>query len=605
MLLRFLFLASLVHTVFGHLSPIAARLPLVGTPSPPGSPWPRPESLVNDTKFATISGRDFTFYSNVECPLLSTAFARYDAKFLFRNVEVTPSSSTPLLSRVLVNIPENAAQNLCNDYPKLYTEEDRNYERYTIDISLVSDNQVSAVITGWTVWGALYGMETFSQLIWKDETASHFYVNLTQISDAPRFPHRGLMLDTARHYVDLPIIQTVLDGMAMNKLNVFHWHLVDDQSFPFVSGRYPDLAKKGAYPGLTYEPEEVQAIMDYARDRGIRVILEFDTPGHTLGFGKTFPNILTPCYDENGENPGTAIPGKHAAYEILDPTNEDTFEVMREFFTEIRNVTRDEYVHLGMDEVYPACWNSSPVVRKFMKEQVPPMLKIHDLEEYYVTRHLEMIKQLGLKSIIWHDPIDYGVDVSKDVIIQVWKGGDAATPDSWVPYWRKALELNYTSILSSCWYLNYISYGGASSSEFRKYYECDPIKKLPRITEEQRKLVLGGEAACWGEYVDSTNLLTRIFPLVGTMAERLWSKEFEIDTKITDDAWHRLDQHRCRMLWRGITAQPLFNGYCFPEEKTGLRKPQVDNSGAMGNNMGIVTFFGTMWLLFCTRFANN
>lgn len=93
----------------------------------------------------------------------------------------------------------------------------------------MSDNQVSAVITGWTVWGALYGMETFSQLIWKDETASHFYVNLTQISDAPRFPHRGLMLDTARHYVDLPIIQTVLDGMAMNKLNVFHWHLVDDQ----------------------------------------------------------------------------------------------------------------------------------------------------------------------------------------------------------------------------------------------------------------------------------------------------------------------------------------------------------------------------------------
>lgn len=94
------------------------------------------------------------------------------------------------------------------------------------------------------MWGALRGLETFSQLIWQNGSQNNFFINISEITDSPRYPHRGLMIDTARHYVDMPVIETILDAMSYNKLNVLHWHIVDDQSFPFVSKTFPELSAK-------------------------------------------------------------------------------------------------------------------------------------------------------------------------------------------------------------------------------------------------------------------------------------------------------------------------------------------------------------------------
>lgn len=115
--------------------------------------------------------------------------------------------------------------------------------------------------------------------------------------DEPKLPHRGLLLDTSRHYLPLSDILLTLDAMSYNKLNVLHWHIVDDNSFPYQSTKYPDLSAKGAYHhSMIYTPNDVQKVVDYARLRGIRVMPEFDTPGHTRSWGLAYPDLLTECY---------------------------------------------------------------------------------------------------------------------------------------------------------------------------------------------------------------------------------------------------------------------------------------------------------------------
>jgi hexosaminidase len=115
----------------------------------------------------------------------------------------------------------------------------------------------------------------------------------TIIRDSPRFQYRGLMLDTARHYIPIPILKKQIDSMAYNKLNVFHWHIVDDQSFPFEMKKYPNITKNGQYtPAHVYTQQQVLDIIQHARLRGIRVIPEFDTPGHVAALGRSFPGIL-------------------------------------------------------------------------------------------------------------------------------------------------------------------------------------------------------------------------------------------------------------------------------------------------------------------------
>ncbi|CAG7728122.1 unnamed protein product [Allacma fusca] len=553
--------ASCTTSVVGFLEQIAARLPLPGTPSPPGSPWPLPRAWTRNLNVATLSSKDnFQYISNVnDCRELNVALGRYDYEILTqKSGRVDAASGFPILSKVYIHIPENARQNLCGEFPKL--NRSLAYESYKIVVGNSSEGVPIANISAETIWGALRGLETFSQLVWRDRdwSANHYYINFTEINDSPRYPHRGLMLDTARHYLAPRVIKQVLDAMSYNKLNVFHWHIIDDQSFPFVSRTFPELSDKGAYiPGvLIYDPPTVQDIIEEARLRGIRVVFEFDTPGHTLVFKKSHPELLTPCYGD-GVNPGTPDYPNHAAHEILDPTKENTYTFMKDLFTEVfHNVTKDEYLHLGMDEVYYACWKSSPEIKSFMEKN--NYTEVNQVQEHYTKRHLSMVQSLGAKAIIWQDPLDYGVQLDKDVIVQIWKSGTGET--SWQTYFQKALDAGYSTLLSSCWYLNYIAYG----ETWRQYYECDPELSLPKpLPDWQKELILGGEAALWAEYVDATNVVSRLFPYLGAVAEKLWSTA---NSSSTDDAMWRLDEQRCRMLGRGINAQPIFNGYCFPGE---------------------------------------
>ncbi|KAG8180917.1 hypothetical protein JTE90_020144 [Oedothorax gibbosus] len=532
--------AALCGRSAGYITYIEVRLPLEGQRSPPGSPWPIPKSWIRSQHLLTIQPEHFYISSNAaDCDVIDEALNRYK-KIILEGSKAENKLSLPSLEGLQLKVKQDYS---CG-YPKHNDDESYEIEVPTTGPATIHTN---------TVWGALKGLETFSQLVYQERNGS-LLINSTKIIDAPRYKYRGMLLDTARHYQPIKTIKKNLDAMAYNKFNVFHWHIIDDQSFPFESKIFPNLTQLGAYsPKHIYTQDNIRKIIQYARLRGIRVIPEFDTPGHTQAFGKAFPWLLTPCYGAGPEHPYTPNHPEHAAAEFLNPMLNDTYEVFKTLIKEVQTVFVDEYIHLGMDEVYYACWKSSPEIKEFMQQN--NYTAINQVENHYVKKTLKNVKDIGYKYIIWQDPIDNDVTAESDSIVGVWKDTYLDEKmDKWENYIVPIAKKGYQIILSACWYLNYISYG----QDWKKYYECDP--RSFNGTESERDQVIGGEVCMWGEYVDGTNLLPRLWPRASAVAEKLWSpKELTNDT---DSAAFRLDEQRCRMLKRGIPAQPILNGFC-------------------------------------------
>uniref|UniRef100_A0A8C6SVN6 Beta-hexosaminidase n=1 Tax=Neogobius melanostomus TaxID=47308 RepID=A0A8C6SVN6_9GOBI len=510
-----------------------------------GSLWPLPQKVnLSGTSFK-LSSASFRIVDAKEssagpsCSLLQNAYRRY-YNYMFDGSKKQWSGKSRRTEgaelgelQVWITSPDTD----CDAYPSVSADE--SYE--------LTVNQLFAVLKAPKVWGALHGLETFSQLVFKDEFGTR-NINATTISDFPRFAHRGILLDTSRHFLPTKVILANLETMAMNKFNVFHWHIVDDPSFPYLSKTFPQLSQKGAYHPYThvYTPADVKMIIEFARLRGIRVIPEFDTPGHTLSWGGGQPDLLTPCY--SGSSPsGTFGP--------VNPILNTTYDFMTQFFKEISSVFPDAYVHLGGDEVDFTCWKSNPDIQAFMKQQGFGE-DFTKLESFYIQRLLDIVGQTNKGYMIWQEVFDNGVKLKPDTIIHVWKGNQQQ-------YQNEMAEITsagYHTLLSTPWYLNRISYG----QDWYGYYKADPQDF--QGTEEQKALVIGGEACLWGEYVDGTNLTPRLWPRASAVAERLWSAK-----EVTDlnDAYNRLSIHRCRMVERGIPAEPLFYGYC-PHEYKGI-----------------------------------
>ncbi|XP_046694833.1 beta-hexosaminidase subunit beta isoform X3 [Silurus meridionalis] len=503
--------------------------------------WPLPQKYKTNPAAFKLSPFSFRFVhakdssAGPSCSLLQNAFRRYfnyifDLKKQRENQDkALESELTELQVQITSSDPE------CDGYPSLKSD-----ESYQLSV-----DQPAAVLKALNVWGALRGLETFSQLVYKDNYGA-VTINKTDVSDFPRFAHRGILLDSSRHFLPLKVILANLEAMAMNKFNVFHWHIVDDNSFPFMSQTFPDISQRGAYHPYThvYTPADVKMVIEFARMRGIRVVAEFDTPGHTRSWGAGQPGLLTPCY--SGSSPsGTFGP--------VNPILNSTYDFMTSFFKEISTVFPDAYIHLGGDEVDFSCWKSNPDVQKFMAQQGFGQ-DFKKLESYYIQRLLDIVKATNKGYMVWQEVFDNGVKLKADTVVEVWINSNLE---------KELLNVTgagFDTILAAPWYLDYISYG----QDWQQYYKVEPLSF--NGTAEQKKLVIGGEACLWGEYVDATNLTPRLWPRASAVAERLWSDE---NVKDIGDAYTRLTKHRCRMLRRGIPAEPLFVGFC-PEEYGGL-----------------------------------
>ncbi len=257
-------------------------------------------------------------------------------------------------------------------------------ESYTLTIEAPR-----ASIEANSVYGAMHALESFSQLVERGSL-----VNGTTIVDKPRYAFRAVMIDTARHWYHKTVIFQHLDAMAYAKMNVLHWHLVDSDAFPFQSVTFPRMSQTGAYsPSHVYTHDDVKEVINYAAQRGIRVLPEFDTPGHVLkGWEDT--GLLTECYDTEGTKTGTGP---------LNPTLNDTYTYLTSFYKEIHDLFPDKFVHVGGDEVPAECWQSNPQVTKWMKEQDPPLTSFADLETLYEQKLLDILKAQGTSYMVWQE----------------------------------------------------------------------------------------------------------------------------------------------------------------------------------------------------------
>ncbi|KAH3741648.1 hypothetical protein DPMN_048373 [Dreissena polymorpha] len=506
-----------------------------------GMPWPMPKQMTVTTIQRILDVGSFQFLvssSTQRCDIIDEAFVRY-RKYIFGNDDRTLKFKTNRKPRhgsidqeaYLDTLQINIASG-CDGYPS-----EESNEAYTL---MISQDASTATINANEVWGALRGLETFSQLVYQNDMGLAV-INATIINDAPRFQHRGLLLDTSRHFLSLDILKENLELMAQNKFNVFHWHIVDDQSFPYESYYFPDMSRKGAYSVRhVYTHSDVKEIIEFARVRGIRVIPEYDSPGHSQSWGLAITNLLTKCY-KDGQLSGDFGP--------IDPSVNSTFQFLQNFFLEISQVFPDKFIHLGGDEVPFDCWESNPDITSFMT-MMGYGKNYALLEEYYMQRLIDIVQGLNKGYMIWQEVIDNGAKVAPDTIVHIWKGGyqDELT---------KVTKLGYNAVLSAPWYLNYISYG----SDWRNYYQVEPLNF--NGTDAQKALVIGGETCMWGEYVDNTNLIPRMWPRAASVGERLWSP---MEVNSADAATSRLEEHRCRLLKRGFPVQPVNGpGFCSVE----------------------------------------
>ena len=343
--------------------------------------------------------------------------------------------------------------------------------------------------------GVLRGVETFLQLVELDKTS--FYVPAVQITDEPRFPWRGLLIDVSRHWEPLEVIKRNLDAMNAVKMNVLHWHLSDDQGFRVESHRFPKLHQV-ASEGHYYTQKEVREVIAYARDRGIRVIPEFDMPGHTTAWLAAYPELAS-------------APGPYSIERYwgvldpcMDPTLKKLYVFLDSFIDEMAGLFPDEYFHIGGDEVNGKQWNASAKIQAFKARN--NLRDNSSLQAYFNQRVQQILEKHDKKMIGWDEVLH--PDLPKSVVVQSWRGHS---------YLAKSTRQGHAAVLSFGYYLDHMR-----PASF--HYGNDPLdKEAAELDEQERSLVLGGEACMWAEFVNPDNIESRIWPRTAAIAERLWS----------------------------------------------------------------------------------
>lgn len=349
--------------------------------------------------------------------------------------------------------------------------------------------------------GAMHGLETLLQLVQKNEL-NYFFPGVV-IKDAPRFVWRGLMIDVARHFQPLAVIKRNLDAMASVKLNVFHWHLTDDQGFRVASKVYPKLQKL-ASDGQFYTHEQLKEVVAYAANLGIRVVPEFDVPGHA--------SALLAAYPELGSKEGYNHSIERFAgvfNPTLNPIKDGTYEFLNTLFTEITPLFPDVYFHIGGDENEGKHWDESKEIQAF---KIANNLKSnHDLQTYFNIRLEKILNNLGKKLMGWDEIMTPNMPTT--AVIHSWRGPQEGMLEGGTLI--AAAKAGYQTVLSNGYYIDRML-------PVAHHYATDPIGNS-KLTKEERALILGGEATMWSELVTPQTIDSRIWPRTAAIAERFWS----------------------------------------------------------------------------------
>ena len=365
-------------------------------------------------------------------------------------------------------------------------------ESYVLEVT-----PTGAKLTAANDLGILHGLETFLQLV--KSSPGGFAVPALRIDDAPRFPWRGLMIDVSRHFIPMEVIKHNIDGMAAVKMNVFHLHISDNQGFRFESKKHPKLQEMGS-DGQYFTQEQLRDLVDYCRERGIRVVPEFDLPGHSTAWLVGYPELASlPGPYEIERHWGIFDPA-------MDPTNDKVYDFLDKLFGEVTEVFPDPFLHIGGDEVNGKQWAASANIQKFMREH--NLADDHALQAYFNQRLLKVVQKHNRVMEGWDEILH--PELPKDAVIQSWRGPKGLAA---------AAQGGYRAMLSNGWYLDLMW-----SAE--RHYMNDPLAgEASSLSPEGRQRVLGGESCMWAEFVDPENVDSRIWPRNAAIAERLWSPQ--------------------------------------------------------------------------------
>ena len=449
-------------------------------------PWPK-EVVVNAEKF--IISSDFTIQINHSKESKVTHAATKFLRRLSNRTGVFLKNGFPSINnkKASLQITFNTIAT-----PVLGVDESYSLEVKNNQILLNSKNDI----------GAVRGLETLLQLV-KNTKSENFFSGVA-ISDAPRFLWRGLMIDAARHFMPVTVIKRNLDAMAAVKMNVFHWHLTDDQGFRVESKVYPKLQELGS-DGLYYTQSQIKDVVKYATRLGIRVIPEFDVPGHASAILAAYPELGSKeGYNYSVErNAGVFDP-------TLDPTNDKTYTFLKNLFTEIAPLFPDEYFHIGGDENAGKHWTESKKITAFKKKH---QLKTnHDLQTYFNIKLEKILLKLNKKLMGWDEIMTPTMPTT--AVIHSWRGMQEGLKQSTL---IEAAKKGYQSVLSNGYYIDRML-------SVKHHYSVDPIGDAA-LTKEERARILGGETTIWSELATPLTIDSRIWPRTAAIAERYWSQK--------------------------------------------------------------------------------
>lgn len=399
-------------------------------------------------------------------------------------------------------------------FPSIRTD-----ESYTIEIS---ENR--AYLSSQSPVGVFRGLETFLQLV--DGVEDSYSVPSLKIKDRPRFRWRGLLIDVSRHFEPVEVIKRNLDAMASVKLNVLHLHLSDDQGFRVESKVFPKLHQLGS-DGKFYHQSEIREIVEYARHRGIRIIPEFDMPGHSTSWLAGYPELAA-------AGGPYEIERRWGVFEpAMDPSKSSLYEFLGAFVEEMAGLFPDEYFHIGGDEVKATQWNASKGIRDFKKRH--NLAGNQDLQHYFNQRILEILTENGKKMVGWDEILH--PQLPKSVLVQSWRQDSLAL----------TVRQGYNAILSRGYYLDHMR-----PASF--HYSVDP-QGDKGLTDDEKSRVVGGEACMWSEFVNPENIESRIWPRAAAIAERLWSPASVNDVA---DLYRRLELIDRELTGLGLRHQSLY-----------------------------------------------
>jgi len=385
--------------------------------------------------------------------------------------------------------------------------------------------------------GVLRAFATIIQLVQADATG--FSLQAVSIEDRPRFRWRGIMIDVSRHFIPARTVEHEMDVMEALKLNVLHLHITDSESFSIESKQYPLLQEKGAIDGRYYTQDEIHELIAYGRDRGIRVVPEFEVPGHLKSWLAGYPELASgpgPFKPESEWVNGDAA---------INPTDERAYRFLDRLFGEMTNLFPDQFFHIGGDEVVGNQWEKNPGIQRFMRQH-----SIQDkaqLQAYFTRRVTEIVQAHGKTAIGWDEVLDGKAPQS--MAIEAWRSSYMTA---------RSVKAGHATIVAAPYYLDHLLSAGT-------HYRCDPLDDncsgitrqeyttldnfhglltdafvlhgpIPLTTEEQER-VLGGEAQMWTETITPEMLDAGLWPRSAALAERFWSPQ---NIQDLDDMYRRL-----------------------------------------------------------------